>query len=134
MGSIYEAITVYRLLKNVSSANLWRFDEYEEQVDQDTKDCSCCDRRPTEGEDTLEQRNRQVAAVSNVAADADDQDQGHDGQFSGIKEVNFLSHHQGNTLNANDTIQVDGQATSDGGRDAVDDVAEWSDEAKDAQR
>ena len=96
------------------------------------KTAAAGDRRPTEGEDASAGGNRQVAAVSNVAADTDDQDQGTDGQLSGIEEVNFLSHHKGNTLHANDTKQVDGEATGDGGRDTVDEYRpEWSDEAKD---
>jgi len=87
--------------------------------------------RPTEGEDILEQRDGQIAAVTNITANADDEDEGDDGQFTGIVQVNFLSHHQRDTLNADDAIKVDGEATGHRGRDAVDGIAQRADEAED---
>lgn len=122
-GELFYFNLILELLQNVNRANLGWFPCQEEQVEKNAKDSSGSDRGPAEGEYSLEQRDGQIAAVSDIAADTNDQDERYDCQLAGIVEINFLCHHQSNALNTDDTVQVDGKTTGDRCWDAIDCIA-----------
>ena len=86
----------------------WRGKDQKYGIDQNTQNCSGCNRRQSTGENALQDGDRQEAtSITDIAADTNDHDHSANSQVAGAEEADIILNHQRDTLHADHTKEVD---------------------------